>query len=303
MSTRKKTIPSLIRCLEDYWAEQGCSPMPSESLPMGAATFHPASFLQAIGPEPWRCVYVQGCRRPTDGRYGDNPNRLQHYYQLQVVLKPPPDNMQALYLASLQALGIDLSQHNLCFVEDDWKSPTLGAWGLGWEVRLDGMEISQFTYFQQVGGLQCKPTTGEITYGVERLALSLQEQQRVFDLQWAEQGSHAIRAIRYGDIFHHNEVQQSAYNFEHADTTVLTRHFNDYEHICRLLIAKKLPLPAYEQVVLAAHVFNLLEARRCLSVSERQRYVLRTRTLAHHVAELYLSMRRAQGFPLLKNNV
>ena len=297
MSANPPTIQSLIRQLETYWNKQGCLLLQTESLPMGAATFHPATFLRAIGPEPWRCVYTQGCRRPADGRYGDNPNRLQHYYQLQVALKPPPEDVQALYLDSLKTLGIAASQHDVRFIEDDWESPTLGAWGLGWEVRLDGMEISQFTYFQQVGGLECKPASCEITYGVERLALSLQAQHKVFDLLWDRQGD---QTVLYRDVFHQNEREQSAYNFEHADVSSLVRQFNDCEQACRLLVEKELPLPAYEQVVLASHAFNLLEARRALSAAERQRYVLRTRGLARAAAELYLGMREADDFPLLK---
>ena len=297
MKNGDKTVHSIICQLQEYWSGKGCMLLQGESLPMGAATFHPATFLRAVGPEPWRCVYVQPCRRPGDGRYGNNPNRLQHYYQLQVVFKPPPGDMQAWYLASLQAIGIDLGKHDLRFVEDNWESPTLGAWGLGWEVRLNGMEISQYTYFQQVGGLECKPTSGEISYGVERLALSLQSQSQVFDLRW---GGEDNQSFSYGDIFHQNEVEQSSYNFEHADIKMLIRHFQDHEQMCRLLIEKQLPLPAYEQVIMAAHAFNVLEARRALSVAERQRYVLRTRALARCVAELYLSSREKLGFPGLK---
>ena len=279
------SVQAIIRTLENYWLKQSCLLIQAETLPMGAATFHPASFLRALGPDPWRCVYAQACRRPADGRYGDNPNRLQHYYQLQVCLKPPPDNIQTLYLNSLTALGVERQKHDIRFLEDDWESPTLGASGLGWEVRLDGMEISQFTYFQQVGGRECALATGEITYGIERLALSLQQKDNVYDLLWGEQNG---QAVYYRDLFHANEQQQSAYNFKHADTKTLINHFKDHQQACQSLLEQTLPLPAYEQVILAAHVFNLLDARGALSVAERQRYVLATRDLAQQVAELYL---------------
>ena len=259
---------------------------------MGAATFHPASFLRALGPEPWRAVYVQGCRRPGDGRYGENPYRLQHYYQMQVVLKPSPDDIQDLYLASLKELGIDMLEHDVRFVEDNWESPTLGAWGLGWEVWLDGMEVSQFTYFQQVGGLECRPVTGEITYGLERLAMHLQGVDDTYGLAWSRAGDDTLT---YGDVFRDNEAEGSAFNFEHADTEILTRHFDDHERECQGLIEKRLPLPAYEQVILASHAFNLLDARHAISVSERQRYVLRIRKLATRVAALYTEMRFGEG--------
>ncbi len=276
----------LVENLRDYWAQQGCVVVQPFDLPMGAATFHPASFLRAIGPEPWRAVYVQGCRRPGDGRYGENPLRLQHYYQLQVILKPSPENMQELYLKSLEALGVVPLEHDIRFVEDNWESPTLGAWGLGWEVWIDGMEVSQFTYFQQVGGLKCQPVSGEITYGLERLAMYLQGADNVYDLVW-HQGENAT-ALTYGELFRQNEAACSAFNFEHADTGMLTRHFDDHEQESRRLTEKRLVLPAYEQIILASHVFNLLDARHAISVSERQRYVLRIRKLAKQVATLYL---------------
>ena len=280
-----KTFQALIRRLTDYWVGEGCTVMQPYDLPMGAATFHPASFLRAIGPAPWNAVYVQGCRRPSDGRYGENPYRLQHYYQMQVVLKPSPDDIQDLYLDSLKALGVNPLEHDIRFTEDNWESPTLGAWGLGWEVRLDGMEISQFTYFQQVGGLECRPVTGEITYGLERLAMHLQDKDDTFNLAWGESNG---GILTYGDVFRQNEAEGSAFNFEHADTGTLTRHFDDHERECRRLVGKHLPLPAYEQVILASHVFNLLDARHAISVSERQRYVLRVRKLATQVAALHL---------------
>ena len=290
MSTAKppQTFQDLIKRLNDYWVAQGCAVIQPLDLPMGAATFHPASFLRAIGPTPWRAVYVQGCRRPSDGRYGENPHRLQHYYQLQVVIKPSPDKIQDLYINSLKALGIDPLKHDLRFVEDNWESPTLGAWGLGWEVRLDGMEISQFTYFQQVGGLQCKPITSEITYGLERLAIYLQGTDNTYDLVWSQNDN---GTLTYGDIFRENEAEHSAFNFEHADTEMLFRHFDDYEKACLSLIKEQLPLPSYEQVILASHAFNLLDARHAISVSERQRYVLRVRKLATAVAKLYFESR------------
>ena len=274
--------------LQEYWAAQGCALVQPYDLPMGAATFHPATFLRSLGAQPWRCAYVQACRRPSDGRYGENPNRLQHYYQFQVVLKPSPDDVQDLYLASLAALGIDGAANDVRFVEDDWESPTLGAWGLGWEVWLNGMEISQFTYFQQVGGLECRPVTGEITYGLERLAMNLQGRDDVFDLVWS-QG--APRRVLYRDLFHRNEAEQSACNFDEADAPSLARRFDESESECRRLLAKELVLPAYEQLMLASHFFNLLDARRAVSVTERQRYVLRTRKLALAVARRYCEPR------------
>ncbi len=263
---------------------------------VGAGTFHPATFLRAIGPEPWQAAYVQPSRRPTDGRYGDNPNRSQHYYQFQVVLKPSPENIQQLYLDSLQALNIDPLLHDIRFVEDDWESPTLGAWGLGWEVWQDGMEITQFTYFQQIGGMECKPVTGEITYGLERIAMFLQGVDNMYDLIW-KQGPH--RPVTYGNVFHQNEVELSAYNFEYADIDTLFQHFDHYERDAKRLIKAELPLAAYEMVLKASHTFNLLDARQALSVTERQRYILRVRKLAHLVAQAYYNAREALGFPML----
>ncbi len=286
----------LILSLQRYWAAQGCLVLQPFDAPMGAGTFHPATFLRAVGPEPWRAAYVQPCRRPTDGRYGDNPFRLQHYYQFQVVLKPSPDNIQDLYLESLRHLGIDTLVHDIRFVEDNWESPTLGAWGLGWEVWLNGMEVTQFTYFQQAGGLDCKPVTGEITYGLERIAMYLQDVESVFDLIWSDGPS---GKISYGDVFHQNEVEMSKYNFEAADTQILFDRFDVAERQCNLLIEQNLALPAYEYVLDASHNFNLLDARKAISVSERQRYILRVRALARAVAQAYLDKREALGFPLL----
>ncbi len=280
----KYTFQQLITALQNYWMRQGCTVLQPYDLPMGAATFHPATFLRAIDAEPWRCVYLQSCRRPTDGRYGENPNRLQHYYQLQVVLKPPPGDIQQVYLHSLQALGIDLKVHDIRFIEDNWESPTLGAWGLGWEVWLDGMEVSQFTYFQQAGGFECHPTTGEITYGLERLAMYLQEKDNVFDLIWDDNG---YQPVHYRDLFLANEQQQSRYNFELADTGILMRHYDEYEKICQELVRKSLPLAAFEQLIFASHTFNVLDARHAISAIERQAYILRTRRMAQEVAQLY----------------
>jgi glycyl-tRNA synthetase alpha chain len=267
---------------------------------MGAGTFHPATFLRAVGPEPWSAAYVQPSRRPTDGRYGNNPFRLQHYYQFQVCIKPSPDDFQDLYLGSLRSLGFDPLTHDIRFVEDNWESPTLGAWGMGWEVWLNGMEVSQFTYFQQVGGLDCRPVMGEITYGLERLAMYIQGKESIFDIVWADAPS---GAITYGDVFHQNEVEQSIYNFEKADTALLSTEFDAREIACRRLLDDKLVLPAYEQMAKASHAFNLLDARHAVSVTERQRFILRVRTLARAVAEAYLASREALGFPLLKNTV
>ena len=262
---------------------------------VGAGTFHPATFLRAIGPETWNAAYVQPCRRPTDGRYGENPNRLQHYYQFQVLLKPSPDNIQQLYLDSLTQLGIDPLVNDIRFVEDNWESPTLGAWGLGWEVWLNGMEVSQFTYFQQAGGLECLPVTGEITYGIERLAMYLQDVDSVYDLVWSETPT---GTIKYGDVFHQNEVEMSAYNFQHADTDHLFSHFDFCEREAQRLVALDLPLPAYEFVMKASHTFNLLDARHAIGVTERQRYILRVRTLARAAAQSYVGSRAKLGFPL-----
>ncbi len=291
-----KTFQELIFRLQEYWAEQGCVVLQPYDMPMGAGTFHPATFLRSIGPEPWSAAYVQPSRRPTDGRYGDNPFRLQHYYQFQVVLKPSPDDIQDLYLESLKSLGIDALVHDIRFVEDNWESPTLGAWGLGWEVWLNGMEVTQFTYFQQVGGLDCRPVTGEITYGLERIAMYLQSVDSVFDLIWTT-GSGAT--VTYGDVFHQNEVEMSRYNFEHADIDVLFARFDTAEQQCRSLIGQRLILPAYEQVLDASHTFNLLDARHAISVTERQTYILRVRALARTVAEAYLASREALDFPML----
>ena len=285
----------LIFSLQQYWSRQGCVVVQPLDLEVGAGTFHPATFLRAIGPEPWAAAFVQPSRRPTDGRYGDNPNRLQHYYQFQVVIKPSPDDIQALYLDSLRAIGVDPLTHDVRFVEDNWESPTLGAWGLGWEVWLDGMEVTQFTYFQQVGGLECRPVTGEITYGLERLAMYLQGVASVYDLVWSE-GPRG--RVTYGDVFHQNEVEQSRYNFEEADTAALLHWFDVCERESTRLVEVGLPLPAYEQVLKASHTFNLLDARRAISVSERQRYILRVRALSRRVAQAYYDAREALGFPL-----
>ncbi len=283
--------------LQRYWAAQGCVIVQPLDMEVGAGTFHPATFLRAIGPEPWSAAYVQPCRRPTDGRYGDNPNRLQHYYQFQVLLKPSPDNIQELYLDSLRALGIDPLTHDIRFVEDNWEAPTLGAWGLGWEVWQDGMEISQFTYFQQCGGLPCRPVSGEITYGLERIAMYLQGVDSVYDLLWTKT---TAGDVTYGDLFLPNEREMSAYNFEHAAVEKLFQQFDYYEESCQQLLDLSLSLPAYEMVNKASHCFNLLDARHAVSVTERQGYLLRIRKLAKAVAENYYQSREALGFPLLK---
>ena len=267
---------------------------------VGAGTFHPATFLRSIGPEAWNSAYVQPSRRPTDGRYGENPNRLQHYYQFQVVMKPSPKDFQELYLGSLQAVGVDTLIHDVRFVEDNWESPTLGAWGLGWEVWLNGMEVSQFTYFQQVGGLECYPVTGEITYGLERIAMYLQGVDSIYDLIWAH-GPNGD--VTYGDVFLQNEVEMSTFNFEYADVDFLFSAFDQYEKDCRRLIDNNLPLPGYEMVMKASHTFNLLDARKAISVTERQRYILRVRTLARGVAQGYFESRLAAGFPLASPNI
>ena len=286
----------MIFALQEYWAKQGCIIVQPLDMEVGAGTFHPATFLRAIGPEPWYAAFVQPCRRPTDGRYGENPNRVQYYYQFQVTLKPSPDNIQDLYLNSLKALGVDPLIHDVRFVEDNWESPTLGAWGLGWEIWLDGMEITQFTYFQQAGGLECKPITGELTYGLERVAMCLQGVDNMFDLIWAET---PFGKITYGDVFLQNEKEMSAYNFTHANVDHLLKQFDHYEKECEKLIKKNLPLPAYEIVLKASHTFNLLDARHAISVTERQQYILRVRTLAKMVAEAYYATREALGFPML----
>jgi len=298
-STKKSldvsTFQGLILALQQYWAEQGCVILQPLDMEVGAGTFHPATFLRAVGPEPWSAAYVQPSRRPTDGRYGENPNRLQHYYQFQVVIKPSPIDIQELYLGSLRKLGIDPLVHDIRFVEDNWESPTLGAWGLGWEVWLNGMEVTQFTYFQQVGGLECRPVTGEITYGLERIAMYLQGVKSVFDLVWADG---PLGKITYGDVFHQNEVEQSAYNFEQANTESLFQWFDTCESESQRLIEAGLPLPAYEQVLKASHTFNLLDARHAISVTERQRYILRVRTLSRAVAQAYFDAREKLGFPM-----
>jgi glycyl-tRNA synthetase alpha chain len=297
-STLTQSFQEILLTLQRYWTEQGCLILQPYDMPMGAGTFHAATFLRAIGPEPWRAAYVQPSRRPADGRYGENPNRLQHYYQLQVILKPAPLDIQALYLGSLERLGFDLRVHDIRFVEDNWESPSLGAWGLGWEVWLDGMEVTQFTYFQQIGGLDCKPVTGEITYGLERLAMYLQGVESVYALRWG--GDSRTGYLSYGDLFWQNEVEQSQYNFELANTPTLTSWFDTCEAESVRLIKAELPLPAYEQVLQCSHSFNLLDARKSLSVTERQRYILRIRTLARAVAEAYYARREALGFPLVK---
>jgi glycyl-tRNA synthetase alpha chain len=291
------TFQGLILALQTYWSEQGCVLLQPLDLEVGAGTFHPSTFLRAIGPEPWSAAYVQPSRRPTDGRFGENPMRLQHYYQYQVMLKPSPDNIQDLYLGSLRYLGLDLLEHDVRFVEDNWESPTLGAWGLGWEVWLNGMEVTQFTYFQQVGGLECRTVTGEITYGLERIAMYIQGVESVFDLTWANtpQGK-----VTYGDVYHQNEVEMSAFNFDHANVEFLFQCFDTYEQESQKLIAAGLPLPAYEMVLKASHTFNLLDARHAISVTERQRYILRVRNLAKAVAEAYYARREALGFPMCK---
>lgn len=289
------TFQQLILTLQSYWADKGCVILQPYDMEVGAGTFHTATFLRALTPERWNAAYVQPSRRPTDGRYGDNPNRLQHYYQFQVVLKPNPPDIQELYLGSLEAIGIDTQVHDVRFVEDNWESPTLGAWGLGWEVWLNGMEVTQFTYFQQVGGIECFPVTGEITYGLERLAMYIQGVDSVYDLVWTDG---AFGRVTYGDVFHQNEVEQSIYNFEHADVAKLFDLFDFYEAQAAKLVGVNLPLPAYEMVLKASHTFNLLDARGAISVTERQRFILRVRTLARQVAQSYVEARAKLGFPL-----
>lgn len=292
------TFQDMIARLQAYWSAQGCVIMQPLDLEVGAGTFHPTTFLRAVGPEPWFAAYVQPSRRPTDGRYGENPNRVQHYYQFQVAMKPSPENIQELYLDSLAEIGIDANVHDIRFVEDNWESPTLGAWGLGWEVWYDGMEVTQFTYFQQVGGLECKPVMGEITYGLERIAMAVQGVESIFDIVWANTPN---GPVTYGDVFKQNEIEQSAYNFEHANVDVLLKRFSEYEIDCQNLLEKNLPLPAYEMALKASHTFNLLDARQAISVTERQRYILRMRTLTKKIAENYYAARETLGFPLLKN--
>ncbi len=287
-----QTFQQLIAQLSAFWDRQGCALLQPYDMEVGAGTFHTATFLRAIGPEPWKAAYVQPSRRPKDGRYGDNPNRLQHYYQYQVVLKPSPPDIQALYLESLQAIGVNPQEHDIRFVEDDWESPTLGAWGLGWEVWLDGMEVTQFTYFQEVGGLACKPVLGEITYGLERLAMYLQGRESVYDLVWTP-------GVTYGDVYHQNEVEQSRYNFELANAELLFRHFSEFEAEARRLMDAQCVLPAYEMVLKASHTFNLLDARGAISVTERAAYIGRVRALARAVAQAYFDSREKLGFPML----
>ena len=294
------TFQGLILALQQYWAEQGCVVVQPLDMEVGAGTFHPSTFLRAIGPENWNSAYVQPSRRPTDGRYGENPNRLQHYYQFQVVLKPSPDNIQELYLGSLRMLGFDPLVHDIRFVEDNWESPTLGAWGLGWEVWLNGMEVTQFTYFQQVGGIDCYPVTGEITYGLERLAMYIQGVDSVYDLVWSDG---PFGKVSYGDVFLQNEVEMSTFNFEHANVDELFKQFDLFEGESTKLIDAGLPLPAYEYVLKASHTFNLLDARKAISVTERQRSILRVRTLARAVAQAYFDKRRSLGFPMADDSI
>ncbi len=298
-ATSPATFQDLIFALERFWADAGCVILEPYDMEMGAGTFHPATFLRAIGPEPWSAAYVQPSRRPTDGRYGDNPFRLQHYYQYQVVIKPSPEDIQELYLDSLRSLGLDPGVHDVRFVEDNWESPTLGAWGIGWEVWLNGMEVTQFTYFQQVGGLDCRPVTGEITYGLERIAMYLQGVESVFDLVWTDG---PLGAVTYGDVFHQNEVEMSRYNFEEADTDAMFGAFDQAERDAKRLVETGLTLPAYEQVLKASHTFNLLDARHAISVTERQRYILRVRDMARSVAQSYFTAREALGFPMLNGS-
>ncbi|GAB4573343.1 MAG: glycine--tRNA ligase subunit alpha [Rhodothalassiaceae bacterium] len=289
MNEKRLSFQDMILALHRYWSAAGCAILQPYDVEMGAGTFHPATTLRALGPRPWRAAYVQPCRRPTDGRYGENPNRLQHYYQYQVILKPNPADMQALYLGSLDVIGIDAREHDIRFVEDDWESPTLGAWGLGWEVWCDGMEVTQYTYFQQVGGLDCRPVAGELTYGLERLAMYVQGVDNVYDLLFNDAG------VTYGDVFLENERQFSAFNFEAADTEILFRHFRDAEQECAALIGRGLVLPAYDRCIHASHVFNLLDARGVISVTERQAYIGRVRALARMCAEGWAAQEAANG--------
>jgi glycyl-tRNA synthetase alpha chain len=293
--TKPRSFQDIILVLQQFWASQGCVLLQPLDMEVGAGTFHPATFLRAIGPEPWSAAYVQPSRRPTDGRYGENPNRVQHYYQFQVVLKPSPLDIQEKYLDSLRALGVDPLADDIRFVEDNWESPTLGAWGLGWEVWQNGMEVSQFTYFQQVGGLVCKPITGELTYGLERIAMYVLGVDNLFDLPWCKTEN---GLVTYGDVFHQNEVEMSTYNFEHANVDGLFHQFDYYESEAQKLVALNLPLPSYEMVMKASHAFNLLDARRAISVTERQRYILRLRHLSKAVAQAYYDARAALGFPM-----
>ena len=294
------TFQHLIMKLQSYWDEQGCALLQPYDMEVGAGTSHTATFLRALGPEPWRAAYVQPSRRPKDGRYGENPNRLQHYYQYQVVLKPSPTDILDIYLGSLSALGLDLVKNDVRFVEDDWENPTLGAWGLGWEVWLNGMEVTQFTYFQQVGGLDCKPITGEITYGLERLAMYLQGKENVYDLVWTSSKRDGVEHdLTYGDVYLQNEVEQSTYNFEQSNAAELFKLFGLFESEAKRLLEAKLPLPGYEMILKAAHTFNLLDARGAISVTERAAYIGRIRTLSRLVAQAYYDSREALGFPML----
>lgn len=293
MKFERYYFQDVILKLQEFWGKKGCLIYQPYDIEVGAGTFNPATFLRCLGPEPWNVAYVEPSRRPTDGRYGENPNRLQHYYQFQVILKPSPDDIQEIYLESLKHLGINLLKHDIRFVEDDWESPTLGAWGLGWEVWLDGMEITQFTYFQQAGGIDLKPVSGEITYGLERIAMYLQGVDSVFDLKWNEN-------ITYGDVYHRNEVEGSKYNFEIADTDMLFKLFDMYEKECKRTAENDLPLPAYDYCLKCSHTFNLLDARNAISVTERTGYIARVRNLAKLCAEKYLKIRQELGFPLLK---
>ncbi|MEW6064056.1 MAG: glycine--tRNA ligase subunit alpha [Bacillota bacterium] len=283
----------LILALNKFWAEQNCIIQQPYDIEKGAGTMNPATFLRALGPEPWRVAYVEPSRRPTDGRYGENPNRLQHYFQYQVILKPSPDDVIPVYLDSLRAIGIDPDKHDIRFVEDNWESPTLGAWGLGWEVWLDGMEVTQFTYFQQCGGIDCRPVSAEITYGLERLAMFIQQKDSVFDILWVDD-------ITYGDVYHQNEVEQSGYNFEVANTEMLFDLFDMYETEANRILEKGLVLPAYDYVLKCSHTFNLLDARGAISVSERQGFIARVRQMARACAQAYVEQREKLGFPLLK---
>ncbi|XOD69922.1 MAG: glycine--tRNA ligase subunit alpha [Sodalis sp. (in: enterobacteria)] len=297
-----KTFQGLILTLQDYWVRQGCMIVQGLDMKVGAGTSHPITYLRALGPEPIAAAYIQPSRRPSDGRYGENPNRLQHYYQFQVIIKPSPKNLQRLYLGSLMELGLDFTIHDIRFVEDNWENSTLGAWGLGWEVWLDGMEVTQFTYFQQIGGLECRPITGEITYGLERLAMYLQGIDSVYDLLWSDS---SLGYTTYGDVFHQNEVEQSSYNFEYADVNFLFVCFEQYEKEVKNLLFMENPLSlvAYDRLLEAVHTFNLLDARKAISVTERQRYILRLRTLSKSVAESYYASRKALGFPMcIKKN-
>ena len=302
INSQTLTFQDLILTLQNYWASKGCVVLQPYDMEVGAGTFHTATFLRSLGPERWNAAYVQPSRRPTDGRYGDNPNRLQHYYQFQVVLKPNPPNIQELYLDSLRAIGIDPLVHDVRFVEDNWESPTLGAWGLGWEIWLNGMEVTQFTYFQQVGGLDCSPVLGEITYGIERLAMYLQGVENIYDLVWAQTPDG--QTVTYGDVYHQNEVEQSTYNFEYSNAAWLLEQFNHFETEARRLLETEqaaLTLPAYELVLKAGHTFNLLDARGAISVTERATYIGRVRALSRLVAQKYVESREQLGFPLIKN--